>query len=264
MNEMTRSIDHLTVPILLWHAVSDTDDGDPWRVSVAAFREQLDLVVAMGRTPLTATEYGAVLRGERALPAAPVVLTMDDGYRDVLDEIVPSLQARALTATVFVTSGFLGRPGMLDVEALRALGEPQAAAHLEIGAHSVSHPHLDVIPAADALAEIRDCRHHLEDVIGRPVLSFAYPHGSHHRRVRQQVVASGYTSAYAVKNAWSHPQDDVFAISRFTVMNDTPLAMLEGFLDGSRGRIAPARERWQTTVFREVRRARWLAQSRRS
>jgi len=50
-----------------------------------------------------------LLAGERVAPERDVaVITFDDGYRDVLVHAAPLLAARALPATIFVTSGMTG------------------------------------------------------------------------------------------------------------------------------------------------------------
>jgi len=247
------------VPVLLWHAVGDVADGDPFRVTTAAFRRHLDLVVASGRQPITAAEYGRVLRGESTGPQRPVVLTFDDGYADLLDEVVPQFAARGLCGTAFVTSGYVGRPGMLTPDGLRHLAAPQAATHLELGAHSVNHPHLDVLPPRAALAEIVDSGRALEDAVGRAVSSFAYPHGSHSARTRVLVRRAGYLTAHAVKNALSHPGDDVWGVARYTITAATPDERVRDVLDGAGAPFAPRRERLLTRGYRQVRRARHLA-----
>jgi peptidoglycan/xylan/chitin deacetylase (PgdA/CDA1 family) len=240
--------------VLLWHAVGDTPDGDPFRVAGRDFLTHLDQVLASGRTPLTAAQYAAALSGTGPLPRRPVLLTFDDGYADLARSVVPALRGRGLSATVFVTTGHLGRPGMLDVAALREIDVPG----VEIGAHSVSHPHLDVLSARRARVEIRDSRTALEDLLGRSVTSFAYPHGSHSARTRQLVVDSGYATAHAVKNALSHGGDDLFAVGRYTVHAGTTTDSVAEVLAGRGAPVAWAQERPRTWAFRQVRRARQL------
>ena len=109
----------------------------------------------------------------------------------------------------------------------------------------MSHPHLDELPARVAAAEISDSRRQLEEHLGSSVATFAYPHGDHGRRVRAAVIAAGFSSAAAVKNALSHRGDDPFAIARWTVMHDTSPEQVarilagEGRSPGVAGRALP-------------------------
>lgn len=49
---------------------------------------------------------------------------------------------------------------------------------IEVGAHSVTHPVLSAFPVAAQRTEILGSKAHLEEILGKPVTSFAYPYGS--------------------------------------------------------------------------------------
>ena len=74
---------------------------------------------------------------------------------------------------------------MLDWSQLAGL----RAAGIEIGGHSHTHPHLDTLAPRAAREEIAGCKALLEQSLGEPVRSFAYPHGYSSRRVRRLVAA---------------------------------------------------------------------------
>ncbi|MEQ8662759.1 MAG: polysaccharide deacetylase family protein, partial [Gammaproteobacteria bacterium] len=59
-------------------------------------------------------------------------------------------------------------------EEIRALH----AAGMEIGGHTESHPILAGLPDADAAGEIARNKSTLEDIIGAPLTTFAYPNGT--------------------------------------------------------------------------------------
>jgi peptidoglycan/xylan/chitin deacetylase (PgdA/CDA1 family) len=54
-----------------------------------------------------------------------------------------------------------------------------ALPRLEIGGHTVTHPLLPAHPPVDQLWEITTNKSALEDIVGAPVTSFAYPYGTH-------------------------------------------------------------------------------------
>ncbi|HET6289673.1 MAG TPA: polysaccharide deacetylase family protein [Amycolatopsis sp.] len=242
------------VPILLYHSVAPVgllSGDDHWQVGVSDFRKDMESVVETGRTPMTAEAYADWLRsGDPCL--RPVLVTFDDGFADFADVALPVLQELGMCATIFVTSGWVGRKGMLSAAAVRELAEDGT----EIGGHAVTHPHLDTISTGGARGEILGCRHALEDMTGRWVTSFAYPHGSFHHRTRRLVIDSGYRTAHAVKNALSHGADDPFAVGRFTVTATTSREQVQAVLDGRGAPLAWRRERLRTRGYRVVRRAR--------
>jgi peptidoglycan/xylan/chitin deacetylase (PgdA/CDA1 family) len=125
---------------------------------------------------------------------------------------------------------------------------------VEIGAHSHTHPQLDTLPLSAADQEIRTSKALLEDHLGRPVDSFAYPHGYHSPQVRRVVEQAGFTSACAVKHAMSSLSDDRFALSRIIIDRDQTLESFHRLIVGESLHMAPRGERVQTILWRAVRR----------
>jgi peptidoglycan/xylan/chitin deacetylase (PgdA/CDA1 family) len=238
------------IPVLLFHSVADAPPpGQEARftVSRSRFREHLGAIVAGGATALTIPELAAALRGERTLPERALAVTIDDGFDDSVDAVV-ALREAGLSGTVYVTTGAVGTPSGISVTGLTALAEAA-----EIGAHTVSHPHLDELDPASVAIEVRRSREALEDHLARPVTTFAYPHGAHDRHVRDAVIDAGFTSAVAVKNALSHRGDDPFAIARWTVTRDTDARALAALLEGRGAPLAWSRERYRTRAYRTAR-----------
>jgi peptidoglycan/xylan/chitin deacetylase (PgdA/CDA1 family) len=253
------AVSGLPIPVLVYHSVRAAPQAgfERWTLTPAAFAAQLDAVAASGRVSLTVGELARGLRGDTHLPPRSVALTFDDGFADNADALGVLLD-RGLRATLYVTTGYVGGAGMLSAAGVRELAGLDG---LELGAHSVSHARLDELSAPEIAAEVRASRAALQDMTGREIATFAYPHGNHHRGVQAAVIDAGYTSAAAVKNAFSHPADDPFAIARWIVEADTPIARVEQVLDGRGLPMAWARERMRTRGFRAVRRARRLARA---
>ena len=196
----------------------------------------VEAIARSGRVALTVSEIAACLRGQRPLPKSPVAITFDDGYADTY-QAVEQLAGQNLPSTVYVTTGRLGARGSLSDSAIAELALVE---HVQIGAHTVHHPHLDELTERQLREEVRGSKAVLEDLTRIRVTSFAYPHGSYDRRAREAVVLAGYESAAAVKNAMSHRKDDPYAIARWTVTAGTTACRIRGVLEGracrSRGR----------------------------
>jgi peptidoglycan/xylan/chitin deacetylase (PgdA/CDA1 family) len=249
------------VPVLLYHAVTDQPSAwiGQYTVRPDDFARHLDLLVASGRSAVTLSALWAGLGGHGRLPERPVVVTFDDGFADTAEVAAPLLAERGIVSTVYVTSGFVegGRsPGgdrMLTWDQVRAL----AADGHEIGAHSHTHPQLDLLPAALARAEILRSKQLLEDALGgASVPSFAYPHGYQTPRIRAQVAAAGFSSACAVRNAFTAADDHRLALGRLMLTAGTTPAEVEAWLAGTGAPTTPPLDPVRTKAYRAWRRMR--------
>jgi peptidoglycan/xylan/chitin deacetylase (PgdA/CDA1 family) len=247
------------IPVLLYHRIGPDPSAwiAPFTVTTSAFERHLELVAASGRTPITVSHLRDGLAGRVRLPARPVVITFDDGFADTRTIAAPLLARRSVPATIYLTTGFLsGRsPGgdrMLD------WAQANELAHLghEIGAHTVSHPQLDTLPAHAARTEIESCRRRLEDSLGMPIRSFAYPHGYSSPTVRRLVLEAGYDSACSVKNVLSGPDDPVFSLARLTLTSHTRDETVRSWLDGGGARVGLPDDRPAAVAWRTYRRTR--------
>src|ERR1019366_3437192 len=160
------------IPVLLYHSVADAPPPGQqlqFTVTPARFAEHVATISASGRTPMTISELASGLNRQRALPERPVAVTFDDGFDDT-PPAVSQLWAAGISSTVYVTTGNIGTPRGISLAGLAALADGGA----ELGAHTVSHPHLDELPARAAASEIGDSRRQLEEHLGRNVATFAY------------------------------------------------------------------------------------------
>ena len=99
----------LTIPLLLYHKLGDSPRGrvvPGHYVSARLFRRQLAFLRARGyqSVPLT-----AFLDPTRDLPAKPVVITFDDGYRGLHQHGLPILAEQGFSATIFMVAGGVDR-----------------------------------------------------------------------------------------------------------------------------------------------------------
>ena len=241
------------VPVLLYHSVSaEPSQGARFAVSPAMFEAHVCAIESSGLTTVRIDDLAGAMRGEKALPDRVVVVTFDDGFADNYDAVL-SLARRRLGSTVYIATGTLGTADRLaSSQVVELAGMPG----VELGAHTVNHPYLDELNDREIGAEVSASRRQLEDLVQRPVRSFAYPHGAHDGRVRQLVIDAGYRSAVAVKNAVSHLGDDPFAIARWTVTAETTASRIAEVLEGEHVPRAWSGERLRTRAYRTFRRTR--------
>ena len=91
---------------------------------------------------------------------------------------------------------------------------------VELGAHTVNHPWLSVLSAAEQRSEIVASRRTLEAQIARPVVSFAYPYGTRESYTMETVSVvneAGFTNACSTFRARIGGRSDLFQFPRLVV-----------------------------------------------
>lgn len=222
------------IPILMYHSISRSANPKFRQLAVPpeSFAEQMDYLHQHSYTPINVTQLVRILsQGRQTLPKRPVVLTFDDGFADFFTDALPMLKRHGFTATLYVTTGFIGATSrwlkpegetssaMLTWDQLSEI----SAEGIECGAHTHFHPQLDTLPLPVARKEIALSKELLEQHLGKEVSSFAYPFGYFTPAVQQQVKEIGFESACAVKFMINYETTDTFALARLMVSPDMSL-----------------------------------------
>ncbi len=160
-----------------------------------------------------------------SLPAGSscVAITFDDAFRSVRANAVPELLSRGLPATIFVPVDFLGqepgwdtRPGINDqvmtCDELRTLPDL-----IELGSHSLTHPHLPRLDVAGLEEEIATSRHRLAGLLGSQVSLLAFPYGEYDDRVVGTCRQAGYERVFGIDPRYADPAGRDFVRGRVAV-----------------------------------------------
>jgi peptidoglycan/xylan/chitin deacetylase (PgdA/CDA1 family) len=195
-----------------------------FRVEPAAFEEQLRHLHEEGYRTATFAEWRAARFVKQPLPGRRVMLTFDDGFDDFAEYAWPLLKRYGFGATVFLVSEKIGRTSDWDTEygdtaplmnwerILRLQKEG-----VEFGSHTATHPHLPALAPAEAASELMRSRLVLEERLGRPVRSLAYPFGLHEPWVMHLAGACGYLDAVSTRAGRSTLGDHDLSLARVEV-----------------------------------------------
>jgi len=256
------------IPILNYHSISPggTDRFIKFTLPPEMFAQHMKLISDQGYTPITVADYARKISTPASLPEKPAIITFDDGFADFYTSALPILQEFHFPASLFVVTDEMdGRSKWLKPEGEQDrkmltwshLVEVQKAG-IECGTHSQTHIHLDTAKPDVARQEIYCSKDLLEQKLGSPVYTIAYPFGHYTRSVRRMVIEAGYAAACAVRNIMSHTNDDLFGLARITIFRDTDVARLRDILGGKGLPLAPRYEYPWVTGWRQVRRVRQM------
>jgi peptidoglycan/xylan/chitin deacetylase (PgdA/CDA1 family) len=199
----------LDIPVLMYHDFTAAAKGSQFATSVSLFTQQMQYLVDHGYTSVLPADLAAAARGDKALPAKPVMITFDDWYPSQDTMAVPVLDKLGLKGVFFVISGKVSSPA--EQKKLRELA---AHGHV-IGSHTVHHYYLTKTtcsrtasgccavgrPCTDAeiTAELTDSKKALEAILGAPVTALAWPGNYYDDRTIKLAEAAGYQTIFAVE-----------------------------------------------------------------
>jgi peptidoglycan/xylan/chitin deacetylase (PgdA/CDA1 family) len=170
------------VPILMYHSISENLFGKshPYyqiNTSPAVFAQQMRYLRKAGYRTIDLCELiDNFDRGEDLSKTA--VITFDDGYQDFLTDAMPVMKQHGFTATIFLatdrirdTSVRLEGVDYLTWREVRELHEEGFG----FGSHTVTHPDLRSLGPEQIEYELGSSKEIIEQKLGVPVYSFAYP-----------------------------------------------------------------------------------------
>jgi peptidoglycan/xylan/chitin deacetylase (PgdA/CDA1 family) len=212
--------------IITYHTVGSEAHEDRLglnTITVERFREHVDVLAKMLSVPLSPL----------AIPAnqLKIAVTFDDGYADNLHVVAPLLVERSIPFTVFVTSDFI-RGNMTGFLSPIELQELARLPGVIIGAHGRSHCNLTLCSDKQLHAELVDSKRYLEDLIGLPVASLAYPYGATDVRVRDTAQFAGYEIGTCSRFDINHVGRDALMLNRCVILSEDTQRILRQKLKG--------------------------------
>jgi peptidoglycan/xylan/chitin deacetylase (PgdA/CDA1 family) len=217
------------IKIFLYHRIVPNGYGLTDKtlcVSEDDFRRQLELLDRWGFTSITFEDYALFLEGRLDLPRKAIIITFDDGYEDTHALAFPILKEFGMKAVVFVLGDRRITTNIWDsvrdeTTSSRLLDDKQILElhqnGFEIGAHSLTHPRLPMIPQQKAWEEISRSRVFLENLLNGPVRTFAYPYGLVNTTVKEMVRKAGFRFACGAFSGPAGMEEDHFEIRRILV-----------------------------------------------
>lgn len=215
----------LDVPVLLYHHVqpfakAKAANQTKLTVDVGTFDRQMAYLWARGYTTLTAKQLVDAIRLKGQLPAKSVVLTFDDGYRDVFEYAYPILQKYHMMANLAIATGLLDGSGYLSWGQLEEMVRSGGVYLID---HTWSHYPVGKGPFEKVVVEIETARQQLEQHTGQKVDVFAYPFGSSSNLAISVLQKGGFIGAFSTTPGFSQCDWFIMALHRNRIGN-APLA----------------------------------------
>ncbi|HEX6666835.1 MAG TPA: polysaccharide deacetylase family protein [Solirubrobacterales bacterium] len=213
------------VPILEFHELGAPPADAPYPelyVPRPEFRHELEWLDGHGYEAVTLEEVEDAWFHDGTLPAKPVVISFDDGYRPQFTFALPQLRRHDW-------------PGVLNLKAegsdlyesnVRAM----IAAGWELASHTIHHSDLTTLDASALEEELSGSRQILRREYGVPVKNFCYPAGEFDDAVIAAVEAAGYQGATTEIPGFAD-RDAPYELARFEILGSSGVAGMAADLD---------------------------------
>ncbi len=213
--------------VLMYHRINAINEMKDMTVSPKNFRRQMEYVRSFYNV-LSLRDI--VARRGTVSDEDAIAVTFDDGFRDNYTQALSILKEYNIPATIFVVMGYVNQEYGLTKQHMMEM----KTSSIEFGAHTMTHPLLSAIDKNTAIAEITESKTVLEDLLGSPVIHFAYPYGKRGRDFTDEAIEivknAGFEAAFSTDNG-SVDAGNHFALCRLGVRN-FPLFVLKCRLSG--------------------------------
>jgi peptidoglycan/xylan/chitin deacetylase (PgdA/CDA1 family) len=253
------------VPILMYHGISnEPESGHPYfwlNTSPKRFAEQMRFLRDNNYKVIDLSEVVRLMEfsGTNGIETGNfVVLTFDDGLRDFLKHAWPVLADLGFTATVFVSTAFIGntRRAFKGRECLTWSEIRELRSHgVTFGSHTVSHSTLYRLPWKEVRRELVDSRRRLEEELQAPALCFAYPYAFPREDpgfllgFRQELADQGYLAAVTTAIGRARRGSDPLCLERLPVNEGDDERLFAAKLAGAYDWLAGAQAIARRTKF---------------
>ena len=100
-----------SIPVLLYHKILEPYDSIldiPWAVSYDLFKKQMNYLFENGYNVISIDKYLKYISGGEKIPRKTILITFDDGYRNIRRLAYPILKKYRFPAVVFVACQYIG------------------------------------------------------------------------------------------------------------------------------------------------------------
>lgn len=212
------SLPHTEIFILCYHSISS--DGWRFAIRLEEFKRQINYLKKEGYQFISLSELVDYFEDRRDISKPSVVITFDDGYKDIL-QVKNFLKNLDITPTLFVLSDTknanrkeLGtnRDFLSNEEVLGLV-----RSGWEIGSHTATHSDMGKLNHNQIFNEINDSKKILERQFALQIRYLAYPKGKYNSEILKAVKAAGYKLALTMDDGVINKQINCYSIPRIGV-----------------------------------------------
>ncbi len=216
------------VPILIYHSVrpyitTDSRNVKRYIATPGTLERELSYLRENGYVSISFDDLANHFTFGTPLPARPVILSFDDVWESQYIYAFPLLAKYSFRATFFVWISVVGTLHHMSWDEVKALSE----AGMWIGCHTITHPYLTRVKKDETLRrELAGAKKIIEDRVGKPVTTIAYPFGQYNDRVVEIAREAGFASARSTWPGVLHTREGLFSLTGI-LRTDSAMSLID-------------------------------------
>ncbi len=219
--------DKVQVPIILFHRIDISPINSQYYVPPEKFEEEIKLLHDWEYTTISTEMLVKAITEGTDLPARPIIISFDDGHLDNYTAAFPIMQKYGFTGVLYIIGNYMGTDGYMNAGQIKEM----AAAGWEVGSHSMNHKDLTLLdnPELEHF-EIVESKQKLEDALGVPVKTFAYPFGISNEGVIDYVHFAGYIAGMSLGYTYDQGLSNLYTLQRRDIKGTYTVKQFAAFL----------------------------------
>lgn len=176
------------LPVLLYHKVAETTKLHELTVDTRQLEQHFRHLSRKGFTPILLSDLIAFLDQAIPLPAKPVLITFDDGYKNNFTKLYPLLIKYNFKAVIFLTAGFIqtgDTDSGTDYLHSQEIGQMRKDI-VEYGLHTLYHKSYDELSLEQIEEDIDKARQRLHELKINIQPCLAYTFGAFPRKDKKK------------------------------------------------------------------------------
>lgn len=230
-------IEGLNIPVLMYHRfTTDESKTDQFTCTVDQFERELQTIAELGYSYVTLDNLFDYLNDKKPIPENSVMLTFDDGNKEMETLILPLLQKYNALAVMFIVGGKLG---ITDTNKNRKYVNEYQLENLrksnlvELSHHTFNFHDKEL---DNVIIKKTDDQVLNDEYSNRPYLNkpehFCFPYGLYNENVLNLLKSAGIKMAFTVKTGYANQKNDLMQIERIEVSPATTNEQFKTILKG--------------------------------
>ena len=211
------------VLILCYHDVSESKID--WCITIQNFEKQILTLIKNGYEFVTLDYF---ISKKQYFSKKLITLTFDDGRKSVYTEAFPLLKKLGIKATAFITTDWIEGKNISQKEQYSDFMNWDEIKELSkngwvVGSHGKTHKDLRFVDEKTLKEELEESKKVLEKNLGKKVLHFAYPYGSHNPKIQKEALKN-YETLSTILSGFANKKN---SLNRTIITKNSSITILD-------------------------------------